>query len=149
MAATTTTISPPLKRRRWVWLLLCVVIFVAGLASGVAVTVVFSVGTLQYLIRHPEGAPERITTFLTRKLSLDAQQRDQVLAIVTRHQVQIQAIRRQIRPQMDEQLDQVRGEIGAVLNESQRLTWDEMFDRLRERWTPTLMPVPSTEPASP
>jgi hypothetical protein len=147
MAATTTSIAPRARRRRWVSLLLGLVIFGAGLASGVAVTVAFAAGTLKYIIRHPENAPQRITTFLTRKLSLDSGQRDQVLTIITRHQLQIQAIRRAVRPQMDEQLDQIRSEIGAVLNESQREKWDEMFDRLRERWTPTLIPPPSTGPS--
>jgi hypothetical protein len=140
------SIRPPTRRRRWLSVLLGMLIFAGGALTGSALTVVFAVGTLQYIIRHPENAPERITAFLSRKLSLDPDQRNQVLAIVTRHQTQIQAIRRQMRPQMDEQLDQVRSEVGALLNPTQRETWDGLFDRLREHWTPKLMPTPTTEP---
>jgi hypothetical protein len=147
MTTTTTIIRPP-ARRRWLSVLLGIVIFFAGLAAGVGLAVVFAVGTLQFILHHPENAPTRITTFLTRRLSLDATQRQQVLDIMSRHQSQIQAIRREMRPQFDEQLDQIRTEVGAVLNDEQRIKWQELFDRLRERWTPTLEVPATTSPTT-
>jgi len=144
---TTTTIRLP-ARRRWLSVLLAFLIFIAGLVAGVAVTVGFTVGTLQYLVHHPENAPARITNFLARRLSLDASQREHVLAIVTRHHVQIENLRRQIRPQVDQQLDQVRAEVSAVLSVDQRVKWEELFDRLRDRWMPTLAPAAATSPSN-
>ena len=145
----TTTIRPPVRRRLWLSLLLGAGIFVAGLAAGGALTVVFGVGMLQRILQHPENEPARITSFLTHKLSLDDTQREQVLAIMTRHQPQIQAIRRQMRPQFDQQLDQIRAEVDAVLSENQRTRWEDLFDDIRQRWMPKLMPPPTSEPSSP
>jgi hypothetical protein len=141
----TTTLPPIRRRRRWLSLLLGLLIFIAGLAAGAGLTIIFAVGTLQYLLHHPENAPARITAMLTRKLSLDGAQHDQVLAIITRHQAEIQAIRRQVRPQMDQQLDQIRAQVGAILNDRQRASFDELFDKIRQRWTPTLPPPPATQ----
>jgi Spy/CpxP family protein refolding chaperone len=133
-------------RRRWLAALLGLIIFLAGLVVGIAGTVAFTVHTLQYILHHPEHAPTQITNMLTRRLSLDDTQRQKVLAIVTNHQEKIQALRREMRPQFDDQLNQVRAEIDAVLNVDQRVKWDTMFDRLRDQWTPTLLP-PTSEPS--
>jgi hypothetical protein len=145
---TQTTIRVPVRRRRWLSVLLGFSVFFAGLAAGVALTIVFALGIIKHIMRHPENEPARITSVLAVKLRLDDNQRQQVLAIMTKHQVQIQAIRRQMRPQFDMQLDQIRAEVDAVLSESQRTHWETMFDQLRERWTPKLMPAPTTEPST-
>ncbi len=66
----------PRPRRRWLTLLLCLLIFGAGLVCGAGLMIVTTVHRLQYAIHHPEDAPARVATTLKRKLALDDKQRD-------------------------------------------------------------------------
>jgi predicted Co/Zn/Cd cation transporter (cation efflux family) len=133
--------SAPKPRRRWLTLLLAALIFVAGLISGSGLTMVVAVHRLQYAIHHPEEAPNRIATMLQRRLRLDNEQKAKVESIVAAHQVELMAIRRQFQPKVVDQIDQIRKEIGAVLNDSQREHWTTMFDDLRDRWLPPNPPA--------
>jgi Spy/CpxP family protein refolding chaperone len=124
------------KQRRWPVILAALVIFLAGMASGAAVTVVYAVNRLQYAIHHPEAAPARIAATLARRLDLTDEQRAQVEEIVARRQVEIAAVRRQFQPAMVEQLESVRDEVAGVLDEDQRAKWTRLFEQFKERWLP-------------
>lgn len=128
-------------RRRWLTVLLGVLIFGAGFASGAGVTVVAAVHRLQHAIRHPEEAPERVASMLQRKFGLDEGQKSRVAAIVKKHQVELATIRQDFQPRVMTQLEQIRNEIGQVLSESQREKWFKMFDDIRDRWMPLVEPV--------
>jgi hypothetical protein len=130
----------PVRRRRWLTVLLALLIFAAGLASGAAVTVAVAVHRLQYLIQHPEEAPGRIAARLGRRLRLDEGQKAKVEAIVAKRQAELMTLHGQIRPQVMEQLDLLRQEIGEVLTDPQRERWQRMFDELRETWLPPSNP---------
>jgi hypothetical protein len=139
MKPETTTLEPlpsPSGKRRWLTLLLALVVFVAGMASGAALTVHYAVNRLQFAIQHPEFAPARIATTLQRRLDLDDAQTSQVEQIMVRRQVEISAVRRKFRPEIVEQLDAVRNEVAAVLTEPQREKWTQLFDQFQERWLP-------------
>jgi hypothetical protein len=137
-------LPPPVGRRRWLTILLALVIFVAGVASGAALTVHYAVSRLQFAIHHPEVAPTRIATTLQRRLNLDNVQRADVEKIIAKHQVEIAAIRRKFQPEIIEQLDSVRDEVAGVLREPQREKWTKLFDQFQERWLPP-MPPPDDE----
>lgn len=123
-------------RRRWLTILTALVIFLAGLASGAAVTVVYAVNRLQHAIHHPESAPPRIAAAIARRLDLDAQQASQVEKIIAAHQTEIVAIRRKFQPEIVAQLDFVRDEVADVLTPAQRAKWTELFAQFKERWLP-------------
>jgi cell division protein FtsB len=125
-------------RRRWLTLLLSVLIFGGGFASGAGFTIVVAVHQLQYAIHHPEEAPPRIATRLQRKFNLDDAQKAKVEAIVAQHQVELAAVRREFQPKVMQQLEQIRDEIGQVLDDSQRVRWTKMFDDIRDRWLPQM-----------
>lgn len=133
---------PPLEnpRRRWMPLVLALVIFLAGMASGAALTVVYAVNRLQFAIHHPEAAPARIAATIARRLDLDADQTARVEQILADRQTQIAAIRRKFQPEIVEQLDGVHDEIAEVLDTSQRGKWTELFAQFKNRWLP-LPPV--------
>ena len=133
-------LPPPTSGRRWLTILLALVVFVAGMASGVALTVHFAVNRLQFAIHHPEAAPPRIAAVIQRRLDLDDQQRAAVEKIVAKHQLEIAAIRRQFQPEIVDQLDSVRDEIAAVLTEPQRERWTQLFEQFKERWLPPVPP---------
>jgi len=134
------TVAKP--RRRWLTALLGVLIFGGGFACGAGFTVVVAVHRLQYAIQHPEEAPARVATTLQRRLRLDDAQKSKIEAIVAKHQIELAAVRREFQPRVIEQLEQIRDEIGQVLDESQRERWTKMFEDVRDRWLP---PIPRTE----
>lgn len=135
-------LSPSSKpRRRWLTLLFAGLIFCAGLVSGAGFVTIVAVHRLQYAIHHPEEAPARVATTLQRRLSLDDDQKAKVEAIVAKRQVELMAIRQEFQPKVMQQLDQIRTEVGEVLNESQRERWTKMFDDLRDRWLPPVTPA--------
>ena len=111
-------------------------IFLAGMASGAALTVVYAVNRLQFAIHHPEAAPARIAATIARRLDLDAEQTARVERILADRQTQIAAIRRKFQPEIVEQLDGVHDEIAEVLDTSQRGKWTELFAQFKNRWLP-------------
>lgn len=125
-------------RRRWTVLVMALVIFLAGMASGAAVTVVYAVNRLQYAIHHPEVAPARIAATLSRRLDLTVEQRDEIEKIIARRQTEIAAIRRQFQPQVVDQLESVHAEVAAVLDDAQRAKWTQLFDQFKKRWLPSM-----------
>src|SRR5262245_39974266 len=127
--------APP-KRRRWVTVLLALLVFGAGMASGSALTISVIVHRLQYVFKHPEGMPGRIVARLENRLGLDETQKTKVEAIVAKRQAAMMDLRREFEPHLMEQLDLLRAEIGELLTEAQRAKWERMFDDLRKRWLP-------------
>lgn len=128
-------------RRRWLTVLLGLLIFGAGFASGAGVTIVVAVHRLQYAIHHPEEAPTRVAATLKRRFRLDDAQASQVEIIVAKHQVELGAIRNEFQPRVMAQLQEIRDEIGRVLDASQRERWNRMFDDVRDRWLPPAPPA--------
>lgn len=142
MNVETSSLLPPSSQggRRWLTLLLALCIFIAGMASGAALTVHFAINRLQFAIHHPEVAPARIAATIQRRLRLSDEQAAQVEKIVANHQVEIAAVRRKFQPEIVEQLSAVRDEVAAVLTESQRERWTTLFDQFEERWLPPVPP---------
>jgi hypothetical protein len=134
------TLPAPAARRRWVTVLAAVLIFGAGLASGVGLTVVIAVHRLQHAIHHPEEAPERVAKLLKRQLGLTVEQESKVETIVAKRQAELTAIRQQFHPAIAHQLDELHKEIGEVLTAPQRERWATMFSEFRERWLPPAPP---------
>ena len=104
-------------------------------------TVHFAVNRLQFAIHHPETAPARIAATIQRRLDLDDAQRADVEQVVAKHELEIAAIRRKFQPEIIGQLDSVRDEVSAVLNEPQRERWTQLFDQFKQRWLPPVPPV--------
>jgi len=128
-------------RRRWLSIVLALVIFLAGMASGAALAVIVAVNRIQFAIHHPEAAPPRIAAAIARRLDLDDSQRAKVETIVAARQGEIAAIRRQFQPEIVEQLDRLQDEVAGVLEDAQRTRWTVLFEQFRTRWLPPAPPV--------
>jgi len=124
-----------------------IIIFLAGTGTGVAGTVYFLVHRLEYVIHHPENVPRRLTNYLSRNLKLSDAQATQVKSILINRQAALLNISRQVNPQVQQQLDLMREQIAAVLDEKQKQKWFGIFDRAHERWLPAIPETPATQPA--
>ena len=130
----------PRRPRRWLTVLLGVVIFVCGAVIGSAATLLIVRDRVLHMLRHPDEAPARITARLRRKLRLSDEQAEQVEAILARRQAALQEIRCKVQPTVERHLDAARDEIAAVLTPEQAETWHAHFTRLRDTWVPPLPP---------
>lgn len=127
-------------RRRWLSIVLALVIFVSGVLVGGGVTVLVAVRQIRDVIAHPERAPDRIVARLHSKLKLNDQQTKQVEQIVKRRQAALIEIRRTVQPQVLEQLDQFEREVADVLKPDQKQRWHELLANLRTQWVPPMPP---------
>lgn len=128
--------SPCHHRRRKV--LVAGLIFLLGVLFGGAMTVGVGVHCLRYAIKHPEAMPARITARLTRKLDLSAEQRTRVGTILEDGQKSLMAIRSEVHPRVQSELDRIADDIADVLNDQQRQQWESLFEKLRQKWAPAL-----------
>ncbi len=138
---------PPRRRRRWPAVLLALVLLLAGGVIGSGLTLLVAVRQVRERIVHPELFPPRATARLKSKLDLSDQQAEQVLEILTARQANIQALRREVQPNVEAELDAVRDEVSAVLNAEQAATWQHWLDDKRAFWLPPLQHPPATSPS--
>lgn len=140
----------PKRRRRWVTVLLALVIFGAGFVGGGGTAVLVIVRRVQHTLRHPGEAPRRITRRLQRRLKLTDEQAEKVLAVVTRRQQALLAIRREVQPRVLTEIEGAYADVADLLDDAQRDRWRRIYDSLRSQWLPPLPPpaAPATRPAS-
>jgi hypothetical protein len=135
---------PPVpRRRRWPMVLLALAIFAAGAVCGAGATVIFVVNRVQHAIHHPEDAPARLAGVLQRRLDLTDAQRAEVDAIIAKRQTELLAIRREVQPQVADELEELRAEVDQVLTAEQREHWSKLFDTFIRRWLPQAPPPPA------
>jgi hypothetical protein len=134
----------PRRPRRWLRVLLALLIFLAGLTFGGAATAVYVAYRFQYALRHPDELPTRLAARLTRRLKLSATQESQIRDILTQRQANLRTIRTQFQPQVFTQLEGVHTDIGNILTPPQREKWNFLYDDLIRNWMP-----PMPEPPAP
>lgn len=82
----------------------------------------------------PRGSgPEALTTYLARRLDLDAAQQDAVRAVLTRHHAEMDAIMSTVRPRLDSLRTTVRAEITAQLTPPQRERYARLLAELEHQ----------------
>lgn len=123
------------KKKRWRTFLLGVLILVCGIAIGTGGTVVLMKRIILQAIQHPEKVPQRITDRMRGKLDLTEDQAVKVKAILTERQKKIQALLRQIQPEVDKEFEKAKEDVAAILKPDQAKEWRDRFDRLRN-WFP-------------
>ena len=108
-------------------ILLVVLIFVAGFAAGVVTTRVVVRRFVQRAILQPDLMREKIERDLTRRLQLDAAQREKVQKILMETHARLKAVRREFQPQFAGVVRDSANEISALLTPEQR----ERFSKFR------------------
>jgi hypothetical protein len=141
-----TTTHLPGRPRRWSTILLAVLLFLAGGATGAALAVVFVVHRVAHMIQQPQDVPPRLTAYLRRHLGLTDAQASQLRAILDHREAGLIQIRHDVDPRVQAEIAQLRSEVAAVMTDAQRPKWYEMFDHARDRWLP---PAATTQPERP
>jgi Spy/CpxP family protein refolding chaperone len=114
------------QSRAWAAALL-VAVFLAGGATGWAVS-------RATLVMPPRGGgPDALTSYLARRLNLDAAQQDAVRAVLTRHHTEMESIMSSVRPRLDSLRTTVRAEITAQLTPPQRERYARLLAELEHQ----------------
>ena len=151
---TPTSLPAPRCPRRWVTVLLMIVIFVSGAAIGSGVTFMYIEHRRAYYQNHPEELPKRFAQRLRGELRLSATQTEQVRVLIERRWPEFQEAR---RVGMEPQIKALHAEVAEVLRPDQRARWDEFINRIYRAWAPpastsapaaTSRTAPSTAPAN-
>lgn len=131
------------RRRRWVSILISLVLLGSGAILGAGVTVLVIVRQVQYRIHHPEQFPRLMANRMSRRLDLNADQHTQVERILREHQRALMTLRQQMQPRLEAELDAIRSDIAGVLNANQREEFEDWLSRLRRNWIPQ---IPNSQP---
>jgi hypothetical protein len=124
-------------RRRWVWpVLLALVIFVSGVLVGGGLTFKIITSGFKRSFQDPEVSAERITNRMKKRLDLTDEQVVQVRRIILEQQKAFQSMRKQVRPQLEEQFEKTRRELAAVLTPDQARKWEKRFRHFLKFWLP-------------
>ena len=138
-------VAPVIRpRRRWVWpVLLALVIFVSGVLVGGGLTFKIITSGFKRSFQDPEVSAERITNRMKRRLDLTDEQFVQVRRIILEQQKAFQSMRKQVRPQLEAQIEKTRQELAAVLTPEQARKWEKRFGHFLKFWLP---PQPGDPP---
>ena len=131
-------------RRRWVWtILLALVIFVSGVLVGGGLTFKFITSGFKRSFQDPAVLADRITQRMKKRLKLTDQQAVQFRGIILEQQKAFQSLRKQVRPQLEAQIEKTRQELAAVLTPEQARKWEKHFRHFLKFWLP---PQPGDPP---
>lgn len=138
-------VAPVIRpRRRWVWpVLLALVVFVSGVLVGGGLTFKIITSGFKRSFQDPEVSAERITNRMKRRLDLTDEQCVQVRRIILERQKAFQTMRKQVRPQLEAQIEKTRQELAAVLTPEQARKWEKRFGHFLKFWLP---PQPGDPP---
>jgi hypothetical protein len=142
-----TTTASPKKRRRWVTWLLALIIFASGGAVGAGLCAIAIVHGVRHALMHPEEAPQRIASRLKHPLGLSPDQSQHIEQIIAAHQQSLMTIRREVQPQIEQQLSELETEIAGTLKPDQQTKWHIMVSKIRENWLPPVPATPATVPS--
>jgi len=131
-------VAPVIRpRRRWVWpVLLALVIFVSGVLVGGGLTFKIITSGFKRSFQDPEVSAERITNRMKKRLDLTDEQFVQVRRIILERQKAFQSMRKQVRPQLEAQIEKTRQELAAVLTPDQARKWEKRFGHFLKFWLP-------------
>jgi uncharacterized membrane protein len=118
------------KVRRWRMAFFGLVILLAGMLTGAAVTLVTVGHTDRQGPPPPEVAVMRMLDQIGPRLRLSPEQRRQIAPILRKHVAKLQEIREEGRTQIVEELKQIHDEVSVVLTADQERAWEGLLEGL-------------------
>ena len=128
--------APAPRRRTWITVVLCLVIFGGGLAVGAGGTVLWVVRHVRDAVQHPELAPHRVAERLQRRMDLDEATTLRVEAAIERVQPDMLETRADFLDRIDPLLEQIEADVANVLPPDKLDEWHHQFRRFRDDWVP-------------
>lgn len=127
--------APP-RRRTWLTLLLCLLVFGGGAVVGAGAAVTWVGRQVRDAARHPEDAPGRIARRMQSRLDLDDAQAARVEAALARHHAELLEARADFIERAAPILDRMEADVAAELPAEKAGDWRGQFRRLRDDWAP-------------
>ena len=137
------------RRRRWVSVLLGLILFLSGGLIGSGLTARAIIRGAQHRLHHPEEFPARATARLRRSLDLSDAQAAAVESVLRTRQAAIQEIRRDFQPKIEAEIDKLGTDVAGVLTPDQAARWKAALDEKRRVWIPPVPPGPGTPHSRP
>jgi hypothetical protein len=112
-----------------------VAVFALGAATGAAGMRYTTSRSVHHFLDAPPGETHRRAMMwaLERHLTLSADQRTRIEAILASHSPELAAIARRTEPELDAVTDRIHAEIRATLTPDQLAPFDELAARIKER----------------
>ena len=112
-------------------LLLVLLVFLSGVVSGVVGTRIVVRRVMGEVILHPETVQPRIERTLAFQLRLDNDQRAKLHVILSDAHEQLQALRKEYRPQVILVLSHANDQVAGLLTPEQRARFEQWKDKNR------------------
>jgi hypothetical protein len=122
--------------RRWVVVVLAMVLFASGALVGGGGTFAFVVSRARHAARHPDEAHRRVLERMVGKLDLTPEQQARVQGVIGRRQSAMRAMRRDFQPRVRQELEATVNQVEAELNPEQAKRWRMMVERMMTNWMP-------------
>ncbi len=120
--------------KKWKMAASIVIVFLLGALAGTLVTHTLSQRKVERIIRgETRSAGEFIVRRLSHKLDLDGAQQEQLKAIIEATHAEINALRKQYRPQIEEILTHSQDKVRAILRPDQREKYEKIISEHRKR----------------
>ena len=126
----------PRRSRRWLTVLLCVLIFLAGGVTGAGAMAVHTIRRIKEAVHNPEVIPERIVARLRRPLDLDKEQELKIQAILARRQASLLEARAEVLRRAGPDFVGIEDDIANVLRPDQLDDWHKLYRKFLSEWMP-------------
>ena len=125
------------RRRKVVLILLAVLLFAAGIVSGVGVSALSIKKRFHLRPRNPHTFPERVSQRLQWKFDLSDEKTQRIEAILSQRLDKLQQLHRDIHPAIEQEMRIAEEEVAQELTPDQARQWRKWFNRrCREHWSP-------------
>ena len=115
-------------------ILLLVLVFAAGLVTGVVATRAVVRHVVQEAILHPDRAQTFLERNLTRRLRLDHGQQVKLHQILSGAHGRLKDLRHEYQPQVFEVISNASGQINAILTPEQQVKFGQLKAKSRAFW---------------
>jgi hypothetical protein len=111
-----------------------ILLFAFGLISGIAVTLIIEGAMMRKAFADPDVGREILANRIVRELSLEAEQRAELDDILIDTMGDLQAIREEVAPEVEEVLDDMKLRIDAILTPDQQAEFTRMYEGFHYAW---------------
>jgi uncharacterized protein YneF (UPF0154 family) len=120
--------------KKWKAIVSIIIVFVLGVLAGALLTHKIYQHRVEGIMKgEPRTTREFIVQRLDRELHLDANQLEQVLAIVKETHTEMKKVRTQFRPQIEEILARSQEKIRALLRPDQREKYEKIIAERKKK----------------